>query len=367
MRPGLRAARLLLRPRPMAGPGPARPPAPPPPRIGTHGGTFHCDEALACYLLRLLPRYRDAEIVRTREPQLLSQCDVVVDVGGEYDPRKHRYDHHQRSFAQSMHCLRPDKPWTTKLSSAGLVYLHFGSQILAGLLELQEDDPVVQVLYDKLYENFVEEVDAIDNGIAQWEGEPRYAMTTNLSARVAYLNPRWNDADQDTEAGFQKAMELVGREFLDRLDYYHRSWLPARALVEETLEKRFEVDPSGEILVFSQGGCPWKEHLFSLEAELGVEKPIKFVLYADQGGQWRVQCVPTGPHTFQNRLPLPEEWRGVRDEALSQLSGIPGCVFVHANGFIGGNRTQEGALRMARRALAQRTGPGAPSSCLPPD
>ncbi|XP_050605058.1 MYG1 exonuclease-like [Macaca thibetana thibetana] len=25
------------------------------PRIGTHNGTFHCDEALACALLRLLP------------------------------------------------------------------------------------------------------------------------------------------------------------------------------------------------------------------------------------------------------------------------------------------------------------------------
>lgn len=43
-----------------------------------------------------LPSPKDAEIVRTREPQLLAQCDVVVDVGGEYDPQRHRYDHHQR-------------------------------------------------------------------------------------------------------------------------------------------------------------------------------------------------------------------------------------------------------------------------------
>lgn len=49
-----------------------------------------------------------------------------------------------------MHDLRPDKPWTTKLSSAGLVYLHFGSQILAHLLGRAEDDPVVQLLYDKV-------------------------------------------------------------------------------------------------------------------------------------------------------------------------------------------------------------------------
>lgn len=28
--------------------------------IGTHSGTFHCDEALACFMLRKLPEYSDA-------------------------------------------------------------------------------------------------------------------------------------------------------------------------------------------------------------------------------------------------------------------------------------------------------------------
>lgn len=37
-----------------------------------------------------------AEIVRSRDPAVLDPCDIVVDVGGEYNPSKHRYDHHQR-------------------------------------------------------------------------------------------------------------------------------------------------------------------------------------------------------------------------------------------------------------------------------
>lgn len=61
------------------------------------------------------------------------------------------------------------------------------------------------------------------------------------------------------------------------------------------------------------------------------------------------------------RLPLPEPWRGLRDEALSLVTGVPGCVFVHASGFTGGNRTREGALEMARRTLALRDGGGAQS------
>ena len=44
----------------------------------------------------LLWPLHDAEIVRTRDPEKLAACDIVVDVGGEYDPQRHRYDHHQR-------------------------------------------------------------------------------------------------------------------------------------------------------------------------------------------------------------------------------------------------------------------------------
>ncbi|XP_018534481.1 UPF0160 protein MYG1, mitochondrial isoform X2 [Lates calcarifer] len=320
-------------------------------KIGTHNGTFHCDEVLACFFLRQLPDYKDAEIIRSRDPAQLAQCDVVVDVGGEFDPKRHRYDHHQRTFSETFHSLCPEKPWVTKLSSAGLVYLHFGRQLLAQLTQLKEDDRQLEVLYDKLYENFVEEVDAVDNGISQCDGEARYTVSSTLSARVSYLNPRWNSKSQDTEEGFRKAMKMVGEEFLDRLDYYQSSWLPARVVVEDAVKERHQVDPSGEVVLFSQGGCPWKEHLFALEKELQVETPIKFVLYPDQNGQWRVQCVPAGLNTFQNRLSLLEEWRGIRDEALSELSGIKGCIFVHAAGFIGGNKTQEGALEMARRTL----------------
>lgn len=35
---------------------------------------------------------------------------------------------------------------------------------------------------------------------------------------------------------------------------------------------------------------------------------------------------------------------------------MPGCVFVHASGFIGGNDTYEGALQMARLSLTAPDG-----------
>ena len=65
-----------------------------------------------------------------------------------------------------MHSLTDGcKEWHTKLSSAGLVYLHFGERVIAQLLSLQHEDAAVKVIYDKVYSNFMEEIDAIDNGI----------------------------------------------------------------------------------------------------------------------------------------------------------------------------------------------------------
>lgn len=58
------------------------------------------------------------------------------------------------------------------------------------------------------------------------------------------------------------------------------------------------------------------------------------------------------PGSFESRLALPAAWRGLRDEQLSEAAQIPGCIFVHASGFIGGNKTYDGALAMARKALA---------------
>jgi len=64
-----------------------------------------------------------------------------------------------------------------------------------------------------------------------------------------------------------------------------------------------------------------------------------------------VQAVAVSPDSFDSRKALPLQWRGLRDEELSKEAGIPGCVFVHMSGFIGGNQNFDGALAMARAAL----------------
>ena len=62
--------------------------------------------------------------------------------------------------------------------------------------------------------------------------------------------------------------------------------------------------------------------------------------------------IPGEPDKKVCSVLFPKEWRGRRNEELSQISGIPGCIYVHDFGYIGGNHTYEGALAMAKKTLS---------------
>ena len=341
----------------------------------TYSGHFHADEALAVYLLRLLPSYASSPLVRTRDPSVLATCHTVVDVGSEYDPARNRYDHHQREFSVTF----PNH--STRLSSAGLIFMHFGRTLIAQQASLPVDHPNVTVVYEKLYTDFIEAIDANDNGIANYDSaalaaanvESRFkqfgitlpSMVGDLNYPDATAGP---DDPQDEDSLFAKASKLMGTAFVRKLSIACSLWLPSRDTVVSAYEqRREEVHPSGRIVMFPQGGLPWKEHLYTIEKEEpGEEGLVYYVLYPEaltEGSKWRVQCVPVSDGSFESRKPLPVAWRGVRDDNLDAViadeaekmgkNGIPqGAVFVHASGFIGGHKTKEGALAMAVRSLS---------------
>ncbi|KXX77888.1 hypothetical protein MMYC01_205783 [Madurella mycetomatis] len=334
--------------------------------IGTHNGHFHADEALAVYMLRRhVPTYAGARLVRTRDPKLLGECHTVVDVGGEHDAEGNRYDHHQRTFDTTF----PGRP--TRLSSAGLVYLHFGRSIVARRLSQPEDSEQVGMVWRKIYESFVEALDAHDNGIGVYDPAGLAAAGLQkkfsdggftLGAMVGRLNPNWNDpvpedpavAQEAEDKRFELASQRIGEEFDRDLDYFTQAWLPAREVVAEAFAARAEHDGQGRVLVLKRQSAPWKDHLYTLEEQQPADGKVLYVLYPEKptpDAKWRIQCVPVAKDSFESRKPLPEAWRGFRDEELDRISGISGSVFVHASGFIGGNKTFEGVLAMAKKAL----------------
>lgn len=332
--------------------------------ICTHDGNFHADEVLACCMLLRLPEYKEATIVRTRDPSVIQSSDVVVDVGGEYDHSRNRYDHHQRGFAETFTDHHP-----VKLSSAGLVYKRFGRRVIEETYPDKRFDLLwreeLEMAFFALYENFIEEIDATDNGVKQWpqtEGPPIYVKSTTLSARIARMNGAWNE-EYSPESQFDRflnAMAVVNKELDDMLvGYVLSSWLPGRTAVRDGMI----ATPSSstalllypQVVVFSRF-CPWRDHLHAVEIEQAREGVTKYVIYPENDGvpntRWRVQAVNVGLGTFDCRLPFPEAWRGLNGDALSRATGIAGSVFVHAGGFIAGNDTLDGALEMASAAMS---------------
>uniref|UniRef100_A0A0K6S7R6 Uncharacterized protein n=1 Tax=Chromera velia CCMP2878 TaxID=1169474 RepID=A0A0K6S7R6_9ALVE len=384
--------------------------------LATHSGKFHCDEVLGMAMLRLLPRYQHAKIVRSRNPSELQEADVVIDVGAVFDPealrsvggreqgregergqndrkrykeergqqkrrdtktRKERvneedeakmdasppftrylsftlqFDHHQREFTEVFGHGGFEK---TKLSSAGLVYKFFGKEILKTHFGVS-DDETVELLFLRVYENLMESVDAIDNGVQICEGAPKYKIRTDLASRVDRLNPAWNEEGKCEMKAFEEAMVIAREEFEAHVNGLITRWLPAREIVERAVADRKSIHPSGRAILL-ETSCPFKEHLYEIEKATGLnntESEILYAVYADRGAteSWRVHAVSDPDDGFKSRKFLPARLRGLRDEALSEAAGIPDMIFIHASGFIGGAKTKESALRLVEIALAE--------------
>lgn len=195
--------------------------------IGTHSEVFHCDEVVATTILLYTNEFKDANIIRTRNQEVLDVLDIVCDVGGTFDASKNRFDHHQRSFNmawsedenQPIDETLAVQPFKIKLSSAGLVWKYYGKEVLSKILA--ESFPVVastynptdiDKMYQKLYKNFFQEIDALDNGV-KIANEERYWINTNLGTRISRFNKAWNaPAEIDQNQQFKRAMRVVEEE-----------------------------------------------------------------------------------------------------------------------------------------------------------
>lgn len=112
---------------------------------------------------------------------------------------------------------------------------------------------------------------------------------------------------------FDRAIELVGSDFVDVLNYLHQCWLPDRQTVEQAMKTREAVDSSATILLLEQP-CAWKPHIRVIEQEEQAQTvyyplpdrlatcrfdPMKssppkvlFVVYPGDSDRWNVQSVP---------------------------------------------------------------------------
>jgi uncharacterized UPF0160 family protein len=340
--------------------------------IGTHSEVFHCDEVHGVMMLQNFTKeFKNGKIIRSRNSDVLKTADIVIDVGGEYDPSKNLFDHHQRGFEEY---YDPENGFgKVKLSASGLVFKHFGPEIVTNALEYIFDEEKsldlkfkrnlnetqIKELCYLLYEKYFEHLDADDNGQNAYPKNisPLYRNNaTSISHRIGRLNtPWWETATSEKQDQmFLEALKVAKEEFLDKVKFIYMKEILCRDYIKEFLGKRKEVHPSGKILLLEKHFA-WKEALLKEEKEMGIEGEILFVIYKNITGEsYRVSTVPVSPGSFEFRLGLHSDWRGKMQNELQETSGIADMVFCHHSGFIGGAVSYESSLKMAEISMNQK-------------
>jgi uncharacterized UPF0160 family protein len=282
--------------------------------FGTHDGTFHADEVTACALLLLFDCIDRSKVVRTRDPAKLSCCEYVCDVGGVYDPKLKRFDHHQSEYQGSM-------------SSAGMVWLYLKDQ---GVV----DEPT----YNFFNRSLIIGVDAHDNGRVAFElGTCTFSHVVSNFVPVVY-----DVAPEVQEAAFFQALDFVYGHLKRLLERYR--------YIQECREKVVECMAKKERYMLFEHAIPWMDSFFDLGGE---DHPAVFVVMPS-GGHWKLRGIP--PNTedrMQVRVPLPEAWAGLQDEELKKATGIPGAIFCHKGRFISVWETKEDALQALKKILTE--------------
>jgi uncharacterized UPF0160 family protein len=259
--------------------------------IATHNGNFHADDVFSIAALKnVFPSFN---LVRTRDLEVIGQADLVIDVGGIYDPETGRFDHHQRGGAGERENGIP-------YSSFGLVWQKYGLEICGGN----------QDIANSVDSGLVSTIDAIDCGYVKGVSEG-----ISLSQSISMFNPTWQE-----ESHFDTCFD--------------------EAIVAKAIENA--EDP--RVIVLEQY-TPWKRTVHALSED------ALYMVYPSNSGDWRIQTVPVEPGSFEDRKSLPKPWAGLSNKELQDATNLEDAMFCHNGLFIAGAASFESTMKMATMAL----------------
>ena len=284
--------------------------------IATHNGKFHADDVFGVALLRQL--FPDSTTVRTRDPEVLAQADIVLDVGGVFDPQTLRFDHHQLSSGARESGIL--------FSAFGLLWQHYGKEFCG-------NDSVWQKIDSRL----VTAIDAVDNGQDLYTVSDFGARPFDLSEYLGLFNPIGDE--EDFESQFEEAVALATTVLL-RLKAKYLEVIAA----EEFFVSSYAQSPDPRYVVLDR---------YIPHGSIASKQPeLLFTVFPGATGNWTIQTVRPEKSQFGNRKDLPSAWRGLNGAELAEVTGVPDAVFCHKAAFIAAAQSEQGARAMLALALA---------------
>lgn len=290
-------------------------------KVAVHDGSFHTDDVFAVAILSLYIK-KPLDIFRTRDHTILEKMDYVFDVGGEYDPEKKIFDHHQAGWNEK-------RKNGIVYSSAGLAWKEFGEKITGS-----------QDIADQIDKKIIQGIDADDNGIDLYQynfpGVKEYAFSDYIYS----LNPTYYEKSEDTLDIFKKAVKEA-RKILEREIKVIGDLVYTEKIIKEIYNKTED-----KRLLILDDDYSWERIIGEFKEPLLIIKPVA------NGARWILKCVPVSSFEFKNKLDLPESWAGKIGEDLQKVTGVKDATFCHRSRFIAGAKSKEGIIELAKKVLA---------------
>ena len=283
----------------------------------THNGTMHADEVFATAFLSLY--FGNFKVARVSEvPKDISTNTIIYDIG------KGKFDHHQTNAR-----IRDNG---IKYSSFGLLFEEYGLSYLKKL-KLKN----TKAIYNYLVKDFIEAIDAIDNGIFP-EIKSIYKIKT-VSDVIKIFNPSYGSNDKEDEQ-FIKAVSIAESILTEELKNVIGK-VEAGVKVKKILNKT-----KGPILILDEY-LPYEETvLTSLSG-----KKILFAIYPSNRGGYGIKTIPISTTDKTSRVYFPKEWGGLTNDDLEKVTGVKGSLFCHTNRFLMTASDLDTAIKLAEIAI----------------
>lgn len=262
----------------------------------THSGVFHADDVFGAALCRILNPEIDIKRVRTVDSSV-DESTIIFDIGFG------KFDHHQKDVE-----VRDDG---TKFAAFGLLWREFGN-----LLVSEEN-------VKKFDSTFVELIDATDNG----------GSMNPMSMSVSAFVPNWDECTDMDTAFFEavKLAETILTKHIKRMQSNER----ASSLVKAAYE-----NSDGTVVVLDR---------FLPSINELIPTTALFVVFPSLRGGYNAQAIPSVPGGRDQKVPFPQEWRGLSPEILNEFA--MGASFCHPAGFMLAADTVEHAVEACRKAI----------------
>ena len=296
-------------------------------KVGIHSEPNHADDVLCVALLQNEYGKKNVSVVRTRDIEELKTCDYILDVGGKDEIVKDKdgeivqvwLDHHQKDSGYEENGVK--KAACSKL---------------------------VDFLYDneqtrkELHRLLVDPVAVADNGQDIQVGK-------NLLNFVGYVVEQdWTilPSKEESEKCFKTALGMVYEILVKVLEQ-----IANKDFGKNLILNALKSDKEFIILEQYVPRSIWNTMLLKYNRE--HTKKIKAVIFPSTHKNWDAIMVHKTNDSFECIKTFPDSWLGLRDEELTEVSGVKDAVFCHTAGFFWESKTRESAILAVEKALCE--------------